>query len=91
MALIVYILCTLGSSLCAALLLTSHRRNGTPLLFWSGLCFTCIALNNVLLIVDALTGTWIDLSAVRNFFGASGVCLLLYGMLWKREAGVEVR
>ena len=49
MASVVYALCALTSLACAVLLLRAYRRSWARLLFWSGLCFVGLALNNVLL------------------------------------------
>ncbi|HEX6640181.1 MAG TPA: DUF5985 family protein, partial [Thermoanaerobaculia bacterium] len=51
-AIIVYVLCAATSGLCAVLLLRGYRKSRARLLFWSGLCFTGLALNNLLLVID---------------------------------------
>ena len=48
MAIVVYLLCTLTSALCAALLLREYKRNPTRLLFWSGLSFAGMAVTKVM-------------------------------------------
>ena len=82
MAIIVYLLCTLTSTLCAVLLLREYRRTSTRLLFWSGLSFSGFAITNALVFADLIVLPDIDLSAVR----AGGMCvavgLLLYGLVW---------
>ena len=65
MAEFVYILCALTSAACAGLLFMAYRRTGARLLFWSGLCFVGLALNNLLLVVDLLVVPATDLSILR--------------------------
>ncbi|HEX2120478.1 MAG TPA: DUF5985 family protein [Thermoanaerobaculia bacterium] len=79
----VYILCAVTSTLCAVLLLRGYRQSGARLLFWSGLCFLGLALNNVLLIVDLRFVPATDLSTWRMVPSLAGVALLLYGLIWE--------
>lgn len=85
MAETVYLLCAATSTACAVLLLRAHRRTGTPLLLWSGLCFVGLALNNTILVVDLLLVPDVDLSTWRLVPAALGVALLLYGLVWEPE------
>lgn len=82
-AIIVYILCALTSGLCAVLLLRGYRKSRARLLLWSGLCFTGLALNNLLLIVDVRFVPSIDLSLLRTFPAVIGISLLVYGLVWE--------
>ncbi|HET7711543.1 MAG TPA: DUF5985 family protein [Thermoanaerobaculia bacterium] len=83
MASIVYALCALTSVACAALLLRAYVRRRVRLLLWSGLCFTGLALNNVLLFVDVRVVPDVDLSIWRTIPAVIGVALLLYGLIWE--------
>lgn len=85
MAEAVYLLCAATSSLCAVLLLRAFGRTGTRLLMWSGLCFTGLALNNLVLVVDLMIVPDIDLSNWRLVPAVIGVALLLYGLIWESE------
>lgn len=85
MASIVYGLCALASVLCAILLLSAHRRQPTRLLLLSGLCFCGLAVNNLLLFADFLTGPSTDLSIVRNLTAAGSVLLLLFGLILSHD------
>ena len=85
MAEIVYFLCAATSGLCAALLLRRFSRSGSRLLFWSGLCFVGLALNNAILVVDLLVVPSVDLSTVRLVPAVAGVALLLYGLVWETK------
>jgi len=87
MAGVVYILCAATSLTCAALLLRAFRRSGARLLLWSGICFGCLALNNVLLFVDMRLLPTIDLFVLRNVPTLVGIALLLYGMIWEEGGG----
>ena len=81
MATIVYSLCFLTSTACAVLLLRSYTRSRVMLLFWSGICFVGLALNNLLLLIDYRVIPEIDLSLWRTIPALIGVCALLYGMI----------
>lgn len=80
---IVYILCTLTSMACSFLLFRGYRRTGVRLLFWSGLCFAGLALDNLLLYVDLVViGPTIDLSVVRRLTALAALGLLIFGLIW---------
>jgi hypothetical protein len=82
MAIAVYILCALTSTLSAVLLFRAYTRNRVKLLYWSGLCFAGLAANNILLIVDLKIFPEVDLSIVRSIPAVIGLALLLYGLIW---------
>lgn len=84
MAVAVYILCALTSLTCAVLLLNSYRKTRLSLLWWSGLCFVGLALNNVFLLEDLVFFPELNFDVARNLSGAVGTSLLLYGLLWKQ-------
>ena len=86
MGLVIYALCALTSLVCAVLLLRSYRRSRLRLLLWSGLCFACFALNNILLIVDVRVLPEQDLSLVRSLPSLVGIALLLYALVWETGA-----
>jgi len=85
MAETVYILCAVTSTLCAVLLLRGYRNNRTALLFWSGLCFVGLALNNLLLFVDLIIVPQIDLFMWRTGVALAAMCVLLYGLIWEHR------
>lgn len=86
MAQIIYILCILTSLACAWLLLGSYRRTRHRLLFWSGMCFVVICLNNVLLLVDRVVfPTAVDLMPYRLGSALLALLLLLYGLIYEKE------
>lgn len=86
MAQIIYILCILTSLACAWLLLGSYSRTRYRLLFWSGLCFVVICLNNVLLLVDRVVfSDAVDLMPYRLGSALLALLLLLYGLIYEKE------
>ena len=85
MAETIYSLCTLTSLACAWLLLRSYRRTGHRLLFWSGLCFAGMTLNNLLLLLDKLALPDVDLSTLRLTTALVALLLLLYGLIYEKE------
>ncbi|HWA24246.1 MAG TPA: DUF5985 family protein [Lacunisphaera sp.] len=80
---VIYLLCALTCSLCAALLLRSYRRQRTKLLFWSGMSFCAFGLGNILLFVDFVVVPSVDLSLIRNVITLGGILLLLRGLIWE--------
>jgi hypothetical protein len=84
-AMLVYILCAATSGFCAFLLLRHYMRSRAQLLFWSGICFVCLALSNVLLFVDLVLLPSVDLSLYRNLVTLFGLGLLLYGLISKTD------
>jgi len=83
---LVYALCALTSCVCAVMLLRGYRRSRVRLLLWSGLCFACFALNNILLFIDMRVLPERDLSVVRTLPSLLGMSLLLYGLIWESES-----
>lgn len=81
MAAAVYILSALISLASAVLLLRSFARTRTSLLFWAGLCFVGLTLNNVLLFVDKELVTDAELSTWRALPALLGTLLLVYGLV----------
>jgi hypothetical protein len=85
-ATVVYLLCLFASLVCAGLLVRSYARNRTRLLLWSAACFSLLALNNLLLVVDLLIlPSAIDLLIVRNLTTLAGIGTLLYGFIWELD------
>ncbi|MEJ0018048.1 MAG: DUF5985 family protein [Acetobacteraceae bacterium] len=80
---VIYLLCVATSSLCAYLLARAYRRERNRLLVWSSLCFALLAVNNLVLAVDALLLPEIDLSLIRIVTALVAVSVLLYGFIWE--------
>ena len=85
MAKVIYALCTLTSLTCAWLLLRSFVHNRYRLLFWSGLCFVGLSVNNMLVVLDKVVVPSVDLLTWRLVSGLVAVLLLLYGLIWAEE------
>lgn len=82
-AIIVYVLCAVTSGLCAVLLVRGYAKSRARLLFWSGLCFAGLALNNLLLVIDVRVVPELDLSLWRTIPALIGISLLVYGLVWE--------
>jgi hypothetical protein len=85
MAALIYILCALTSLACAWLVLRSHARYRHRLLFWAGLCFCGMFINNALLVIDQLVVPEKDLSTLRLVAALVALLPLLYGLIWEDE------
>lgn len=81
----VYILCFLTSSACAVLLARNYARTTARLLLWSALCFTLLAANNLVVIVDLLVLTAYDLRVLRLVLSLAATLVLLFGFVWDVE------
>jgi len=82
---LVYSLCFLTSSACALLLARSYRRSGARLLLWSALCFMFLALNNLVVILDLLVLSDVDLRVTRLALSLAAISVLLFGFIWDLE------
>ena len=82
----VYLLCFVTSSACALLLGRNYRRTGARLLLWSALCFTLLALNNLVVVFDLLLLPDRDFRLARLLLSLGAVGVLLFGFIWDREA-----
>jgi uncharacterized protein DUF5985 len=69
MAAVIYTLCALTALGCAVLLLQAYRRSRYALLLWSGLCFVGLTVSNLLLVLDRLFLSAVDLSTWRLAVG----------------------
>ena len=85
MAITIYVLCTLTSLACAALLLLSYRRTGHRLLFWSGASFVAMTVNNLFLVLDKVVFPDVYLLPVRQGAALVALLLLLYGLIYEKE------
>jgi hypothetical protein len=83
---IIYTLCALTAGACATLLLRAYQRSGSALLWWSGLCFALLTVNNTLVLVDlVMLGPEVSLFLLRNAAALVGLLLLLFGLIWRSE------
>lgn len=82
----IYILCAVTSITCAVLLFRGYWTSRTRLLFWSGLCFGALALNNVMLFIDAVLVPQIDLFIWwRSAVALAGLSALIFGLVWETK------
>jgi Family of unknown function (DUF5985) len=83
MAEVVYALCALTSAACAMLLLRAFVAGRVRLLLWTGVCFAGLFVNNLLLFLDLVVITGVDLSWARSISALVAVGVLLYGLIWE--------
>jgi hypothetical protein len=81
----IYLLCTLTSLACAWLLLSRYRDNGHRLLFWSGMCFSWMTLNNLILMFDKVVFPDVDLLTLRQGSALIAVSMLVYGLIYEKD------
>ncbi|QIK79892.1 hypothetical protein G7077_02720 [Sphingomonas piscis] len=81
----VYVLCFLTSACCAWLLGRSYARSRERLLLWSSACFILLAGNNLLLVMDLLIFTDVNLRIGRLLLSLSAISVLLFGFIWDLE------
>jgi hypothetical protein len=81
----VYLLCFLGSSLCAYLLVSGFRRSNEKLLLWSAICFCLLAFNNLLVFLDIIVLPDLNLTILRSLSSLAAVSVLIYGFVWEIE------
>ena len=83
---VLFLLAALTSIGCLWLLLRAYARNRVRLLFWTGLCFVFLSVNNVVLFVDTIVlPTQVDLRLVRLAAALAGIACLLYAFIWEAE------
>ncbi|MES2264105.1 MAG: DUF5985 family protein [Pseudomonadota bacterium] len=85
MAASIYTLCALTAFICAWLLLRSYFQRRHRLLLWSGLCFSGLFANNLLLILDRLVLPERDLSTLRLLVALAALIPLIYGLIWEDD------
>ncbi len=84
---VIYVLCTVTSIACAALLLAAYRRERERLLLWTFLCFAWFAVNNLLLVIDLVLVDDADLAIPRVATGLAGLATLLVGLIYDTRYG----
>lgn len=81
MAETVYVLCALTSIACAVLLLRSYLRSRTRFLMWASAGFIGLALNNILLFIDLMVVTEVDLQLWRTSSALIAITVLVVGLI----------
>ena len=82
---LVFLLCALTAFACTWMLLRAWLRTRARLLLWSALCFAGLTANNVLLVLDRLVFTSVDLTTWRLGLGLLAVALLVAGLVLEDE------
>ena len=85
MAAVIYGLCMLTALICAYLLLSAYRRGRYRLLLWSGVGFVGLTLNNLVLLLDKIVFTLVDLTIWRTAIALVSLMIILYGLIWDAE------
>jgi hypothetical protein len=78
---ILYLLCFLTSLSCCLLLIRSYRRTRSRVLLWTAACFVLLALDNLLVVVDLIVLTNVDLSLPRLLMTLFAISTLLVGFV----------
>jgi hypothetical protein len=81
----VYLLCAATALLCALMLFRGYANTHVRLLFWSGLCFIGMMLDNLLLYVDVIVFPDVSLAVWRKIPGLVAFMLLLFGLVWESK------
>ena len=82
---IVYLLCAATSLLCAVMLFRGYLRNHFPLLFWAGLCFAGLMIDNIISYVDVVVVPDFSLAVWRKLPGLVASMLLVFGLIWESK------
>jgi Family of unknown function (DUF5985) len=81
MAELVYVLCAVASVFCAILLIRGYLKSRLRMALWAALCFSGLAVNNVLLFLDLVVAPEIDLSELRGGVALIAMSLLVFGLV----------
>jgi hypothetical protein len=80
---IVYASCALTSVLCAWLLFRSFHQTRYKLLLWSGLCFTGLAISNLVLVLDKVVFPDSNFGSYRLLIALVALLPLMYGLIFE--------
>ncbi len=81
----VFLLCAATCFLCAIMLFRGYARTHVRLLFWSGLCFVGLMVDNFLLYADVFIFPNVSLEIWRKMPGLIATVLLLIGLIWESK------
>jgi hypothetical protein len=82
---VVYLLCAGTCLLCAVMLFRGYARTEVRLLFWAGLCFAGLMLDNIILYVDVVIVPEVSLAVWRKLPGLLAIMLLVFGLIWESK------
>ena len=85
MGIAIYSLCALTCLVAAALLFRGYAHTRYRLLFWSGLCFVGLMLDNFILYADLYMFPDVSLVIWRKIPGLLAILLLLFGLVWESK------
>lgn len=81
----VFLLCAATCLVCAILLFRGFARTHARLLFWSGLCFAGLTVDNLMLYADLYVFPDVSLVIWRKLPGLISLMLLLFGLIWESK------
>ena len=82
----IYLLCAATSLLVAIMLMRQYLKSRTRLVLWSVISFAGLAVNSVLVYVDLVMYTGVDLSVYRSAAGAFAMAVMLSGLIWETRS-----
>jgi len=82
---LIYLLCVVTSVVCAWLLISAFVRRRQGLLLWSAVCFSLLAVNNLLVFADLVLLPQVDLSLPRSLTALAGGIVMLGSFIWGME------
>jgi hypothetical protein len=82
---VVYVLCAATCLLCAVMLFRGYSRSRVRLLFWAGLCFAGLMLDNIITYVDVVVVPDLSLAVWRKLPGLVALVLLIFGLVWESK------
>lgn len=81
----IYLLCIFTSVACAWLLISAFYRRRQTLLLWSAVCFSLLAVNNLLVFADLVLLPHVDLGLARALTALAAGVVLLGSFIWGME------
>ena len=81
----IYLLCVFTSAVCAWLLIAAYLRRRQALLLWSAVCFSLLAVNNLLVFADLILLPQVDLSLARSLTALAAGVVMLGSFIWGME------
>lgn len=82
---LVYGLGLVTAVICAVVVLLSWRRTRAPILFWTGISFVLLSINNVILLLDRVILLDVNFWPWRQVPTVFAVLVLLYGFSRRSE------
>jgi hypothetical protein len=67
------------------MLFRGYFRSRVRLLFWAGLCFVGLMIDNIIIFVDVVVVPDVSLAVVRKLPGLLALVLLIFGLVWESK------